>query len=137
MDASVAFKWFVQSPGTARALTVLENRTVLLAPDLIVIEVANAAWKLARSGEITPNHAGRVATSVAPVFGRLALAAELIDGAFAIASELDHPMYDCLYLRLAELESTRLLTADGRLIRRTQGTRWESFVERLEDLPEP
>ena len=40
----------------------------------------------------------------------------------ALARELDHPVYDCFYLALAEREGVQLLTADARLIGRLAGT---------------
>ena len=52
VDASVALRWFVEAPGSAAAAQLLSGRERLIAPDLIVAEVANAAWKLARAGEI-------------------------------------------------------------------------------------
>ena len=36
--------------------------------------------------------------------------------ALALASHLDHPVYDCLYLALARREAALLLTADQRLL---------------------
>jgi predicted nucleic acid-binding protein len=44
--------------------------------------------------------------------------------AAALARKLDHPVYDCLYLALAEAEGAPLVTADRRflpLARRTAG----------------
>ncbi len=45
VDASVAFKWFAQEDGTDRALVLLEREEPIVAPDLIVAEICNAAWK--------------------------------------------------------------------------------------------
>lgn len=44
------------------------------------------------------------------------------------ALEIDHPVHDCFYLALAELESAPLVTADARLVARTRGTRWAGQV---------
>ena len=41
--------------------------------------------------------------------------AELVAHASAIAFEIDHPVYDCLYLACAEVEGAPLVTADGKL----------------------
>ena len=40
--------------------------------------------------------------------------------AVAIAAELDHPAYDAIYLAVAEAFGLRLVTADDRLIRKTE-----------------
>jgi len=44
--------------------------------------------------------------------GQLDGIAGLARRAAAIAGQLDHPVYDCLYLALAEAEQTKLVTAD-------------------------
>ena len=43
----------------------------------------------------------------------------------AIAGQLDHPGYDCLYLALAEAEQADLVTADTRLVGKVQATLWK------------
>lgn len=41
--------------------------------------------------------------------------------AAALARELDHPVYDCFYLALAEAEGAALITADRRLVESVRG----------------
>ena len=50
IDASVALKWFVEEQGTDQAAALLAGNDLLIAPDLIVAEVANAGWKAVRTG---------------------------------------------------------------------------------------
>ena len=52
VDASVACKWFVAESGSDAAAALLAGDQMLLAPDLIVPEVCNAAWSKLRRGEI-------------------------------------------------------------------------------------
>jgi predicted nucleic acid-binding protein len=115
VDASVAVRWFVEAPGSSAAATLLEGDEILLAPDLVVSEVVNVAWKLVRAGEISREHGARIAVAIGHSFTRLVPAPQLAERAFALAVELDHPVYDCLYLALAEREGCRLVTADRRL----------------------
>jgi predicted nucleic acid-binding protein len=122
VDASVALRWFVDAPGTDAALQLLEGEEALIAPDLIVVEVANAAWKLARAGEISEEHGARVAGAVASSFSELVPSGRLIVRAYALAGALEHPVYDCVYLALAEREEARLVTADQRLLGRLGNT---------------
>jgi predicted nucleic acid-binding protein len=51
--------------------------------------------------------------------------------ASALARELDHPVYDCFYLALAEREDVPLVTGDGRLVGKVARTRWGGLVRRL------
>ena len=113
--------------GEEAALAALDGPELPIAPDLVVAEVANAAWKLARAGEINEGHGSRIATAIATAFADLVPAARLVTGAYRIARSLQHPVYDCLYLRLAELESTQLLSADARLLRKLEGTQWQEL----------
>ncbi len=55
-------------------------------------------------------------------FEELTPAAGLRERAFAMALELGHPFYDCFYLAFAERRRTQLVTADGRLLTRLQGS---------------
>ena len=48
-----------------------------------------------------------------------------------MACALSHPVYDCLYLALAEREGTRLITADQPFVERVAGTPWKNRVEGL------
>lgn len=57
------------------------------------------------------------------------LAARALDIALAIA----HPVYDCLYLALAESTGMRILTADRKLIVNCQGTPYSDWLVSLED----
>lgn len=54
VDASVALKWFLaDETGADRALAIIRDEMALAAPDLLVAEVCNAAWRLARLGRIS------------------------------------------------------------------------------------
>jgi predicted nucleic acid-binding protein len=54
--------------------------------------------------------------------------AQLAARAFAIASALAHPAYDCIYLALAERSGTRLVTADRKLVGRLAATQWAGLI---------
>jgi len=45
---------------------------------------------------------------------------DLRNRALELAIELDHPIYDCFYLALAERERCPLVTADKRLVAATK-----------------
>src|ERR687898_3520775 len=112
VDASVAFKLFAQEDGTDRALQLIERGEPIVAPDLILAEVCNAAWKSLRRGELAPPQFDAILNDVAQPFARLVP----LEPAAALTRELDHPVYDCLYLALAQAENVSLVTADRRLV---------------------
>ena len=131
VDASVALRWFVDSPGTDAALAVLGEQDPVIAPDLVVAEVSNVAWKLARAGRISEKHGSRIAEAVASCFSGLVANSRLSSRAYAMARVLDHSVYDCLYLALAEQEGTYVLTTDRRLAGKVAGTASADLIRTL------
>lgn len=121
VDASVAVKWFVLEPDRAQALRVLEAPE-RHAPDMIVAEVGNVAWRKSIRGEVTGEQARFICASVRRYFAVLHGSNMLIERAIDIALWLRHPIYDCLYLACAERAGTRLVTADERLLTALDGT---------------
>jgi predicted nucleic acid-binding protein len=115
IDASAAVRLVTNTWSQDDWGTQLEQAGLVLAPELMLTEVANALWKLQRSNAL--QHVDPQAL--------LADARELVDAiepdrtlqveALALACHLDHPVYDCLYLALARRQAARLLTADRRL----------------------
>ena len=134
MDASVAFKWFLlEEAHTSQAIALLQDGAALIAPDLLVAEVCNAAWRSARLGRISQAQVDEIAASLPQFFDKLASAAGLVQRAVVIGGQLDHPVYDCLYLALAEAEETSLVTADLKLLGKVRATAWEQRTINLSE----
>ena len=105
---------------------------MLLAPDLIVTEVCNAAWSKLRRGEIAPEQAAAMVEGLPDLLDELAPSAPLAGRALAIANALAHPADDCFYLALAELRGAQMVTDDRRLLARLATTPWARTVMKLE-----
>ncbi len=114
VDASVGLKWLVAEADSDVALEV-GTRAVLIAPELLLSEIANAIWKKHRRGELSvvPPFAATLAATVTIV----PTTPDLAERALRLALELGHSAYDCLYLALAEQRDMRLVTADNRFLR--------------------
>jgi predicted nucleic acid-binding protein len=125
VDASVAFAWFAAVPNAEQAARLLEAGpgTLLLAPDLVLVEMLNAAWKSLRLGAITTDQFQMLASRASEPFSRLFPSPALVARAAHWCRELDHPAYDCLYVALAERERATLITADQRLLRKLDQSR--------------
>lgn len=120
VDASVAVKWIVDEDGSDAAAALLDGRPIH-APDLLYVETANALWAIHRRGAI-PRDAVREGVAwlrAAPIL-RHADAPGLAARAAAIALDLDHPVYDCLYLAVAIDAGLPLVTADRRFLDATR-----------------
>jgi predicted nucleic acid-binding protein len=112
VDASVALKWIFDEPGSDAAVALRGED--LIAPVLWLLEAANALWRRTRIGEITAQAAAEYFSELAnaPV---ASLAIEpYLDRALELATEIDHPVYDCVYLAVALHHDTRAVTADQR-----------------------
>ena len=114
IDASVALKWVFEEPGTEPALALRGEQ--LIAPAIWLAEGANALWRHVRLGEIT----------AAEAFARMGELAEApvatlsiephVPHALRLATELSHPVYDCIYLALALDYDTHVITDDRRFV---------------------
>lgn len=136
VDASVALKWFLGDEALApEAFSLVRDEAVLIAPDILIAEVCNAAWRLARLGRIEQAELTEIAAIVPRFFAELVGAAVLAPGATMMARQLDHPVYDCLYVTLAETRQLRLVTADGRLLDKLRDTKWAANAVSLADYP--
>lgn len=116
VDASVAVKWFLAEHLHDEARSLLTSAEPLLAPDILATEFANVMWVKTRRGEIEADQAARALSAVAAGVPQLRRSIPLLPQALELARELDHPVYDCIYLALAQELSAPLVTADQRLI---------------------
>ena len=135
IDASVALKWFMEEAGSDTARRILDSGEELTAPDLIIAEACNGGWKAERRHLMSAEQVDRMARRLPRVFTRLHPAVVLAPLAIGIARDLDHPVYDCFYLALAERESAPMVTADRRLTERVKQTPWHARIRLLSAFP--
>ena len=131
VDASVALKWVVEEEESEAALA-LKGRD-LAAPSLLRVEAANALRTLAARRAITPAAALNLLSLLQEAPVTLIEPDDALERrALEIALELGHPVYDCVYLALAERMERPLITADGRLLRAVRATEHAARVVTLD-----
>jgi predicted nucleic acid-binding protein len=123
VDASIAVKWVIPEVLSDKADRLRAGDDEMLAPDLLLTEVANALWKKTARREITPVEADRALDLVKESGIDLRPTGPLLARAVQFARRLNHPVYDCVYLALAEHEHVSFITADRRLLRRVSARR--------------
>ena len=128
VDTSVAVKWFVSEDGQQAAEKLIGQP--LIAPELLLAEICNVAWKKHRKGEIDSVQAA-MAPEIVRSFVEFVSTRNLADRALSIALELDHPVYDCFFIALCESQALVMVTSDTRLIRRCAGTPFADMLEPL------
>ena len=115
IDASVALKWVLAEEGSDAADALLEVDD-LVAPSLWQLEVANALWRRVVRGELSSPEADERLTALLSAPVATVPLEEVLAAAFRLAGDLNHPVYDCLYLALALREDTHVVTADRRFV---------------------
>lgn len=117
LDASAAIRVITGDPVASQWLDPLEHAPLVLAPELMLSEVANTLWTLQRSGNLNRLDPQALLVDARDLVDQIEPDRHLQVEALALACHLDHPVYDCLYLALARREAALLLTADQRLQR--------------------
>ena len=118
VDASIVVKWFVPEPLHNDARRLLSHRLCLHAPEILLAEFANTIWKKARRSEIEDPQPYFDELARLPDIVTLHPSGQLVDRAAQIATEIDHPIYDCLYLACAQATASALITADNRFAKK-------------------
>jgi predicted nucleic acid-binding protein len=125
IDSSVVLKWYVEEADSGLARPLIGLR--LVAPDLIVAELANALWKKVCRKEATEALAKEALAHVRQAV-TLVPSPDLISEAFILSAELLHPVYDCVFLALAKEFDLPLITADGKFCRRVRAASGHDVV---------
>ena len=134
IDASVAIKWFVAEDGHQEARALLTRGDDLYAPDLIIVETANVAWKKVVRREIDPRQAEDIVRVGLEDILQLVPSVELIGHAWQVSIALNHTIYEGLYIACAEVIGGILVTADERLQSATENTPYDALVRHLEQI---
>jgi predicted nucleic acid-binding protein len=127
VDASIAFKWIAPEEDSALATNLLSTSDVI-APTLLLIEVANGLWKKAVKEQIDNS------ISFSDEIGNLSRIVKIIDEspyiprALELGRQLEHAVYDCVYLAMAEGLGDRLVTADAKFLAKLTGTEFAQLV---------
>lgn len=113
-DASVAVKIFLPVEGSAKA-EAAARQYAMVSPELVLVETTNAFWKYVRKGMASRNDCLTAVKNLSG-FAELKPDRTLYPDALELAAELDHPVYDCIYLALAGREKLPILSADKRML---------------------
>jgi predicted nucleic acid-binding protein len=112
VDASVVIPCFVPEHFSDMAATWLVVPDPLFAPDFLALECANVLWKKVRLGELADGPAKQALADITGGTIELRPSTPLVHLAFSLSRELNHSVYDCVYLALAQMEKAELVTAD-------------------------
>jgi predicted nucleic acid-binding protein len=135
VDASVAVKWFVPESLQANAWALAKRPENLVAPDFLLIEIASIAWKKAIRREISRTVALEISRQIVNGVDRFFPAEPFVRRALEIGLDLNHSIYDCIYLAVAELTGYALVSADDGLEKAVACSKWQSLLVPLSSIP--
>lgn len=131
VDANVAVKFVTAEPGQEEAFARVRTEPALVAPDWMLIEVGHALWRKEKAGEIDKAMAEESLRALPALFAELAPAIKVVDRAQALSFELDHWLYDSVYLAIALELGAPLLTADRKFWNSAKRAGYGAQVELL------
>jgi predicted nucleic acid-binding protein len=100
----------------------------LFAPDLIYAEAGNALWKKRRLKELTQSEVGKITDLISSIPLKVEASKTLFPLAIDIAIAYEVTVYDALYLSMAKLYETQMMTADRKLFDLTAKTNLKRSV---------
>ena len=132
IDASVLIKFFVPEVLSAKAEQLLvrveEGSVKLFAPDLIYAEAGNTLWKKRRLKELTQSEVGKITDLINSIPLKVEASKNLFRLAIDIAIVYEVTVYDALYLSMAKVYETQMMTADRKLFDLTAKTNLKRSV---------
>lgn len=112
LDNSVIFKLFVEEEKSEIVREIYAQNYELYYLDFTIIEAANSFASAARRNRISKQQASENFAMLKVIAQNILICANYLDDAFALALQIDHPTYDCLYAIAAKENDAVLVTAD-------------------------
>lgn len=134
VDASVMAKWFIEEEHSEAALSVLDKRNQLHAPDFLLLEMDSIICKWIRRSVVTTELGSDLRDALRQYPIQQHPFIPFLDSAFAIANQTGQSIYDCLYVALAALLKGKMVTADHRLYKGLKNSKFNKHLVWVEDL---
>ena len=135
VDASVMVKLAAAEPDSAIAIDAIVPRDDCIAPDLLLIELASALAKKMRSAGLPFRLARQGFDSVLPMLAEIADTEPLLEPAMRLSAQMNHSLFDSLYLSLAIERDCAVLTADMQFATRAVAAGYGPHIRTLHPLP--
>ena len=133
VDASVAVKWFVPEEFADRADDLSASGARLVAPRLIMTELANAFFKKVRANLMKPADAASDLSILPRYIPEIVDHEVALQSAFLAACELGHPIHDMIYTEIAKRLGLVVVTADDRFLAKLHGSVFALSAVHLKD----
>jgi predicted nucleic acid-binding protein len=115
LDASAALAAVLGQARGPAVLDLLDEASVVIAPELFTAEVTSGLWKYVSARQLSLDLAAERLDAVMKLVDRYHPVAELAQEVLREASARRHSVYDLCYAILARREGAAVLTIDARL----------------------
>lgn len=137
VDASVAVKWFILEVRHELARRLGRDGIARIAPDFLNLEVGSVLSRKLRDGLIERSQCQAAMSAISGGLVTLVPSSLYIGRAFQLSVQVQHAMYDCLYLAVAEAEEAVFVTDDEKFGRKCMELGFAARVSTLRNLVLP
>lgn len=135
IDASVVIKFYVPEILSDNAKEVLmrtaDGKLLLYAPDLVYPETGNILWKKQRRQELTPKEVDEIVDAITALPIIIESSKSVMPLAVSIAMHSGITVYDAMYVAMARIYETQMITADKKLTYALEKTEFKNDVRWL------
>ena len=128
MDTSLALQWVLDEPDGEHAEALLRGQ-VLAAPDVLFVEAANVLGKKIRKLEIGLEQAIAGLDYIRDHVAQVVPGVTLVERGLAMSVELNHPVYDCVFLACAEHLEARIATRDAPFVAKVRQSKYSGLLD--------
>jgi predicted nucleic acid-binding protein len=115
LDASAAVKIVLQQKPIKPLLDVLKDADWVIAPDIYISEVSNVYWKYHQFEDLPMNLCEESLKRTIGLIDDFIDTSDLYQEAFSFSCQVNHPVYDSMYLICARRYNGIFLSADKKL----------------------
>ena len=135
IDASVVIKFYVPeilSDNAGEVLSRAANGELLLyAPDLVYSETGNILWKKQRRRELMSDEVDEIVNAINALPMIIEPSKPVLPLAVSIAVQSGITVYDAMYVAIARIYETKMITADKKLTDALAKTEFRNDVKWL------
>jgi predicted nucleic acid-binding protein len=113
----IAYALLASPPRREEALTILEQCDDVIVPDSIRAELVNTIWQYVQRKHVDAELAIEMLRDAEALFTQVVSGKLLWERSLSLAVEKGHPAYDTLFIALAEMKGTRVVTYDEKMLR--------------------
>lgn len=135
IDASVVIKFYIPEILSDNSEDVISraasSELMLWAPDLLYPETGNILWKKHRLHELTSAEVEAIVDAITSLPIRIEQSKQIMPVAVSIAVHSGITVYDAMYIAVAKIYETRMITADRKLVEALAKTDFKKYVHWL------